>query len=164
MGGIVFGTGFYFIMRGLHCPKPLIHHSHWNPVKFIIDNILFVILAAASGLALLLPALLQRGKQASPQEVVIRMNRGKNVVVDIRTAEEFAKGHLRDAKNIPLADFATRIGELDKSKGKSVVVVCQNGARADKAVRQLQAAGFEDVVALEGGLSAWQAASLPLAK
>jgi rhodanese-related sulfurtransferase len=71
---------------------------------------------------------------------------------------------LRDAKNIPLADFDKRIGELEKSKGKSIVVVCQTGARADKAVRLLQAAGFDDVVALEGGLAAWRAASLPTVK
>lgn len=133
-------------------------------MKFIIDNIFLVIIVVASAIGLLLPALMPRGKRASPQEVVIRMNRGKNVVVDIRTPEEFATGHLRDAKNIPLADFATRIGELEKSKGKSIVVVCQSGARADKAVRLLQGAGFDDVVALDGGLVAWQAASLPLAK
>ncbi len=133
-------------------------------MNFIIDNIFLVIIVVASAVGLMLPALTPGGKRASPQEVVIRMNRGKNVVVDIRSAEDFAKGHLRDAKNIPLADFATRIGELEKSKGKSIVVVCQTGARADKAVRLLQAAGFDDVVALEGGLVAWQAASLPLAK
>ncbi|QYF95002.1 rhodanese-like domain-containing protein [Massilia sp. PAMC28688] len=133
-------------------------------MNFIIDNIFLVIIVVASGVGLLLPALSPRGARVSPQDVVIRMNRGKNVVVDIRTAEEFAKGHLRDAKNIPLADFSSRIGELEKSKGKSIVVVCQTGARADKAVRQLQAAGFDDVVALDGGLVAWQAASLPLAK
>jgi rhodanese-related sulfurtransferase len=134
-------------------------------VKFILDNIFLVIIVVASAIGILLPGLTPRGKRASPQEVVMRMNRGKNVVVDVRTAEEFAAGHLRDAKNIPLADFASRIGELEKSKGKSsIVVVCQTGARADKAARLLQAAGFEDVVALEGGIAAWQAASLPLAK
>ena len=133
-------------------------------MNFILDNIFLVLIVVASGAALMLPALVPRGKRASSQEVVIRMNRGKNVVVDIRTPEEFAKGHLRDAKNIPLADFDKRIGELDKSKGKSIVVVCQTGARADKAARQLQAAGFDDVVALEGGLAAWQSANLPLAK
>ena len=133
-------------------------------MKFILDNILLVGIVVMSGGALLLPALMPRGKRASATEVVQIINRGKNVIVDIRTPEEFAAGHLRDAKNIPLADFSTRIGELQKSKGKSIVVVCQTGARADKAVRLIQAAGFDDVVALEGGLAAWQAASLPTVK
>ncbi len=133
-------------------------------MKFILDNIWMVSLAVASGLALLLPALMPKGKRATPQQVVQMINRGKTVLVDVRTPEEFAAGHLRDAKNIPLADFGTRVGELDKSKGKSIVVVCQSGARADKALALLQKAGFEDVVGLEGGMAAWRAANLPTAK
>jgi rhodanese-related sulfurtransferase len=133
-------------------------------VKFILDNLLAVGIAVASGLALLLPALMPRGKRASPQEVVLMINRGKTVLVDVRSPEEFAGGHLRDAKNIPLAEFSTRIGELDKSKGKNIVVVCQTGARADKAIKQLMDAGFADVVGLDGGMAAWQAANLPTAK
>jgi rhodanese-related sulfurtransferase len=133
-------------------------------VNFILDNILLVGIVAMSGAGLLLPALMPRGKRASSTEVVQIINRGKNVIVDVRTPEEFAAGHLRDAKNIPLADFGTRIGELEKSKGKSIVVVCQSGARADKAVRLLQGAGHEDVTALDGGLAAWQAAGLPTVK
>jgi rhodanese-related sulfurtransferase len=133
-------------------------------VKFIIDHIFTVALVVLSGGFLLWPALQPRGKRASALQVTQLINRGKTIVVDVRTAEEFAKGHLRDAKNIPLADLSTRIGELDKSKARSVVVVCQSGARADKAVRQLAAAGFEDVISLDGGLTAWQAAGLPVAK
>ena len=133
-------------------------------MKFILDNIWMVSLAVASGLALLLPALMPKGKRASPQQVVQMINRGKTVLVDVRTPEEFATGHLRDAKNIPLADFGTRVGELDKSKGKSIVIVCQTGARADKAIALLRKAGFEDVVGMEGGLAAWRAANLPTAK
>jgi rhodanese-related sulfurtransferase len=133
-------------------------------VKFIIDHIFTVAVVLISGGFLLLPALQPRGKRASALQVTQIINRGKSTVVDVRTAEEFSAGHLRDAKNIPLADLATRIGELEKSKGRSVVVVCQSGARADKAVRQLAAAGFDDVVSLDGGLTAWQAAGLPVAK
>ncbi|MDB5755651.1 MAG: sulfurtransferase [Massilia sp.] len=133
-------------------------------MKFIIDHIFTVALVVVSGGFLLWPALQPRGKRASALQVTQLINRGKTTVLDVRTAEEFAKGHLRDAKNIPLADLSARIGELDKSKARSVVVVCQSGARADKAARQLAAAGFGDVVSLDGGLSAWQAAGLPVAK
>jgi rhodanese-related sulfurtransferase len=133
-------------------------------VKFIIDHIFTVALVVLSGGFLLWPALQPRGKRASALQVTQLINRGKTTVVDVRSAEEFAKGHLRDAKNIPLADLSTRIGELDKAKARSVVVVCQSGARSDKAARQLAAAGFGDVVSLDGGLSAWQAAGLPVAK
>ncbi len=130
-------------------------------MNFLLDNILLVGIAIVSGLALLIPALQSTANRASTLQVTQLINRGKSVVVDVRTAEEFAKGHLRDAKNIPLADLATRIGELDKSKSKQVIVVCQSGNRADKAVKQFLGAGFTEVVSLEGGMTAWQAASLP---
>ena len=133
-------------------------------MKFILDHLLLVGIALVSGLGLLLPALTPRGKRASTLQVTQMMNRGKTVVVDVRTPEEFADGHLRDAKNIPLADLSARIGELEKSKARALVVVCQSGTRADKAARQLAAAGFNDVVSLDGGLTAWQAAGLPVAK
>jgi rhodanese-related sulfurtransferase len=133
-------------------------------VKFIIDHIFIVAIAVVSGVALLWPALRQGGRRATPLQVTQLINRGKTTVLDVRGADEFAGGHLRDAKNIPLADLATRIGELDKSKNRTVVVVCQTGARSDKAAKQLAAAGFEDVWSLDGGVAAWQAAGLPLAK
>ena len=133
-------------------------------VKFILDNIFVVAIAVISGLALLWPALSPRGKRATALQATQMINRGKSLVLDVRTAEEFAAGHLRDAKHIPLADLGNRIGELEKSKNRTVIVVCQTGARADKAVRLLAAAGFEDAHALEGGQEAWVKAGLPVTK
>jgi len=133
-------------------------------VKFIIDHIFTIAIVLVSGGYLLFAGLGRGGKRASPLEATMLINRGKSTIVDVRSPEEFAAGHLRDAKNIPLADLGTRIGELEKSKNRSVIVVCQTGARADKAVRQLDAAGFADVVRLDGGIAAWQTAGLPIAK
>ena len=133
-------------------------------VKFILDNIFIVAIAVISGGALLFPALMPKGRRATALQVTQLINRGKTTVLDVRSAEEFAAGHVRDAKNIPLADLNNRIGELEKAKSRTIVVVCQSGARADKAVRQLKAAGFEDVLSLDGGVTAWTAAGLPVTK
>ena len=134
-------------------------------MKFILDHIFVVAIAVISGGALLWPALAPRGRRASPLQATQLMNRGKaTAIIDVRGSDEFATGHLRDAKHIPLADLSNRIGELDKSKTKTVIVVCQSGARADKAARQIKAAGFEDVYTLDGGVAAWTAAGLPLTK
>ena len=134
-------------------------------MNFILDHLLTVAIAVIAGAALLIPALMPRGRQASPFQATQMINRGKSTaVVDVRNADEYAAGHLRDAKNIPLADLSNRIGELDKSRVKTVIVVCQNGARADKATRQLKTAGFEDIYSLEGGMTAWSAAGLPVSK
>lgn len=134
-------------------------------VNFILDHLITVAVAVISGGALLWMSLAPRGRQASPTQATQMINRGKGtVVVDVRSTDEFAAGHLRDAKHIPLADLANRIGELDKSKVKTVIVVDQSGNRADKAARQLKAAGFDDIYSLEGGIAAWTAAGLPLIK
>lgn len=133
-------------------------------MKFFIDNIFIIAVVVLSGGALLWPLLTQRGKRATPQDVTMLINRSKATIVDVRDAKEFANGSLPDAKNIPLAELDQRIGELDKFKSKSVVVVCQSGARASSAAAKLSKAGFTDVVNLEGGIAAWQKAGLPLAK
>ena len=133
-------------------------------MKFFIDNIFIIAVVLLSGGALLWPMLTQRGKRATPQDVTMLINRSKATIVDVRDAKEFANGSLPDAKNIPLAEFDQRIGELDKFKGKSVVVVCQAGTRSSSAAAKLGKAGFADVVSLEGGIAAWQKAGYPLAK
>ncbi len=133
-------------------------------MNFIIEHIFLIGIVVLSGGALLWPTLTMRGKRASPLEVTLLINRGKSVVVDVRDTAEFANGHLRDAKHIPLAELAKRAGELDKSKTKTVIVVCQKGVRSSMAAKVLAGAGFEDVVSLDGGVAAWQAAGLPLAK
>jgi rhodanese-related sulfurtransferase len=133
-------------------------------VKFILDNIFLVGLAVVSGAALLVPAMLPSGRRGTVIEITTLINRSKTIVLDVRTAEEYATGHLPDAKNIPLAELGQRVGELEKSKNRTIVLVCERGARADKAARQLKAAGFEDVISLEGGMQAWQAAGMPITK
>ncbi|MGV7208200.1 rhodanese-like domain-containing protein [Oxalobacteraceae bacterium A2-2] len=133
-------------------------------MKFFIDNIFLIAIVLVSGGALLWPALTQRGKRATPQEVTLLINRGKTTILDVRDAQEFSAGHLPDAKNIPLKDLPQRVSELDKLKNRAVVVVCQKGTRAFAASALLQKAGFADVVNLEGGIAAWQKAGLPLAK
>ena len=134
-------------------------------MKFIIDHLITVAIAVLSGGALLWLSLAPRGRLASPLQATQMINRGKSTaVIDVRTADAFAVGHLRDAKSIPLADLGNRSGELDKSKIKTIIVVDHDGKDANKAARQLKAAGFEDIYGLEGGIAAWTAAGLPLIK
>ena len=134
-------------------------------MKFIIDHFITVAIAVLSGGALLWLSLAPRGRQLSPLQATQLINRGKTTaVIDVRSTDAFAAGHLRDARHIPLAELATRVGELDKAKVKTVIVIDQDGKHADKAARQLKTAGFEDIYGLEGGVAAWTAAGLPLIK
>lgn len=133
-------------------------------MKFIIDNIFLFGLAVMSGAALLLPGLLRRGAKVSLLEATRLINQGKTLILDVREPAEFSAGHLRDAKNIPLAQLPQTLAEIEKFKSKPVVVVCQSGPRSSKATALLKNAGFNEAVSLDGGIEAWQGQGLPVAK
>jgi len=79
------------------------------------------------------------------------------VLLDVRTPEEFAAGHLNGALNLNLnaPDFADRLNELDKTK--IYLVYCIGGVRSARAMQIMQKQGFRQVYNLSGGLSKWQA-------
>ena len=141
-----------------------IDQNHWNLVKFIIDNILLFVLILVSGGMLLWPGLQRRGTKVSLLQATQLFNQGKAILLDVREETDFAAGHIRDAKNIPLKQLPARIAELGKLKAKSVIVVCASGVQSSKATAQLKNAGFNDVHSLDGGLTAWQAQGLPTVK
>lgn len=72
------------------------------------------------------------------------------VVLDVRTPEEFADGHLPNATNIPVHEVARRISEVDQlvggDKTRPVVAYCASGARSARAKAALEAAGYTNVV------------------
>lgn len=82
------------------------------------------------------------------------------VVIDVRTAEEYATGHIPGALNVPFDQVAERISEIDAPHG--VALYCMVGPRARKGESALRAVGYESVFHLEGGLAAWKAAGLPV--
>lgn len=133
-------------------------------MKLNPQDIILIAIAILSGAALLWPVLTLRGKRGSALEVTQMINRGKTVLLDVRNAQQFATGHVREARNIPLAELSKRIGELEKMKSKTIIVLCQTGAQSASAARTLTKAGFSDVVRLDGGLAAWKTQGLPLAK
>ncbi len=76
------------------------------------------------------------------------------LLVDVRTPQEFAAGHLPGAVNIPVEELSERLGELGAPE-QPVVVYCRSGARSSRAERLLQERGFQQVVNL-GPMSTWE--------
>ena len=135
--------------------------------EFIKHNAIFIGLAIGSGFALLWPMLNRSAGGAvniSATEAVLLLNRSKPLVLDVRDAAEFATGHIQGAKNIPVAELAGRMKELEKFKVKPVLVHCQKGMRAKTACGILKAQQFTQINNLAGGLDAWVEAKLPLVK
>jgi rhodanese-related sulfurtransferase len=81
------------------------------------------------------------------------------LVVDVRTTEEFAQGHLQGAINIPLSNLPTQISSLGRNR--PVLVYCQTGHRSAQAATLLTNAGFTQVYDMNGGLNAWINAGYP---
>ena len=86
------------------------------------------------------------------------------VVLDVRTPEEFASGHVPGAKNIPHDQLPNRLAELAGAKDKEVVVYCRSGRRADMAIDTLSAQGFKRLMHLDGDMIKWQEEKRPLEK
>ncbi len=79
--------------------------------------------------------------------------------VDVREDDEWSAGHISGARHIPLGELSGRLGEL--SKDRPIVAVCRSGSRSAAAVRGLRQLGF-DAENLDGGVTAWAKAGLPL--
>ncbi len=80
------------------------------------------------------------------------------IIVDVRSAEEYTAGHIPGAVNIPYDQVADRLSELQGPHG--VALYCMVGPRARKGESALMDAGYNDILHVEGGLAAWQAAGL----
>jgi rhodanese-related sulfurtransferase len=135
-------------------------------VKFVLDNIGWIAAALVSGGMLLWP-LARRGSGGpwvSTLQATQLINREDALVIDVRDADAYAKGHILGAKSVPLADLARRAGDLEKHKSKAVIVSCQNGDRSSAAAATLRERGFSRVHPLSGGFAAWQQAGLPVEK
>jgi rhodanese-related sulfurtransferase len=136
-----------------------------NIVKFATEwpNYLYIATALVSGAMLVWPVVRRGagGSAVSPQEATLMINRQDALVIDIRSADDFGKAHILNARNIPLAQLESRAAELNKLKAKPVLV-CEGGARSGAAA--LRKVGFEKVYTIAGGLAAWQQAGLPVEK
>jgi rhodanese-related sulfurtransferase len=87
--------------------------------------------------------------------------RGGMLLVDVRTDAEAARGIIPGGTSLPLHLLPLRLGELDKNV--ATVFYCQMGGRSAQAAAFAAASGFSDVYNLQGGITAWAHAGLPIA-
>lgn len=83
-------------------------------------------------------------------------------IVDVRTPDEYNKGHLENAVNIDWnnSNFENEISKLDKSK--PIFVYCLSGGRSSSATNKMHQLGFKEIYEMNGGIMKWQAKNLPL--
>jgi rhodanese-related sulfurtransferase len=92
--------------------------------------------------------------EISVHELKFKLDNNENfVILDVRGYDEYADVNLEGSILIPLPELESRLDELDKDV--EYVVHCKLGGRSARAVALLQANGFENVVNLAGGITAW---------
>ena len=91
---------------------------------------------------------------------------GKYVVIDVRTPEEYAAGHINGAVNYDYYsdDFEDNLEENLTDKSKSYIVYCRSGKRSLYSAQIMEELGYKDIINLEGGFLAWENAGKPVVK
>jgi len=99
----------------------------------------------------------------APQEVIRLMNQGATLL-DMRERQAFQDGHISGARHFDAGQLPNASDALRKYKEKALIVYCDRGTSAAAAVRALSKQGFTKVFNLRGGIAAWRAENLPLAR
>ncbi|ADC63928.1 rhodanese-like domain-containing protein [Allochromatium vinosum] len=130
-----------------------------------IGNHWFLFLALIVILGLLTYNLIVGSKgSVGPLQATEMLNHREAVIIDVRPAADYARGHIINALNIPMNGFNNQLATLNKYKGRPIIVNCRSGAQSSVACAHLRKAGFEEVYNLQGGIMAWESANLPLTR
>ena len=131
-------------------------------VQFFVDNIILIAVAFISGAMLVWPAIRSRasGPSLSTLQATQLINTRNPQIVDLRTAEDFARGSLPNARHLPSDRISDRLADLKKDK--PVLLVCATGTSAGRIAALMRGRGFAEVFVLAGGIAGWREAGLPL--
>ena len=87
------------------------------------------------------------------------------LILDVRSPEEYKEGHIPGAINIPHDQMGARLAEISSHKNKDIVLYCRSGRRVGIAADILRSAGFNKLLHLDGDMGGWQSnRSLPVVK
>jgi rhodanese-related sulfurtransferase len=103
-------------------------------------------------------------RSVSPAQLTHLINRENALVIDMGSQADYEAGHVVGARHIAPSQFDPEAKELAKVRDLPVAVYCKTGQASAQAAARLAKAGFGKVYWLDGGLNAWVAAELPVAK
>ena len=104
-----------------------------------------------------------RANQLGPVNATRLMNNHDDaLVLDVRESSDYSKGHIKNAKHMPLTSFKEHVDDIAKHKEAPVLAYCNSGSSSARACRMLQKAGFSNVHNITGGINSWTEAKLPI--
>ncbi len=134
-------------------------HSFWSPSWPLASLVLaLVLLFGCSGARESEARAALAGGETTPAKARRLVREQGALLLDVRSAKEFAAGHVEGAQLLPHDEIATRVAELDEQLGgdrtRPLVVYCRSGRRSSEAKATLEQAGFTQVIDL-GAMSNW---------
>ena len=133
-------------------------------LEFATNHALLVTALVASFLLLIFTELRRKAQgvtNVEPHEAVKLIN-ADALVLDLRSTESFARGHIVNAKNIAADELSTNQEKYTQNKSRPILAICDAGVTSARAVDTLRKAGVENVYGLKGGIAAWTQANMPL--
>jgi rhodanese-related sulfurtransferase len=103
----------------------------------------------------------QSFSHVSAAEAVRLINKGA-IVLDVRKPDEYAAGHIVNARNVDTSELSDNL--LDKYRKKVVLTVCNSGMASNRAAMQLRRQGIEQAFSIRGGLASWKNENMPVEK
>ena len=93
--------------------------------------------------------------------IINKRGRKAPQLLDVRTAQEWNHGHIKNTLNVPIGTLKSQMQALPFDKSQPVYAICRSAHRSIPAVRLLQMNGYTDVKQLEGGMTAWERRGFP---
>ena len=131
-------------------------------ILFLIEHYFYSVPLLVVVILLIRSNAVKGGKKITPQDLVGLTNQDAAKLIDLRSPNEFADGHITGSINIPYADIEDRLHEIKLQDGKSLVLICDSGSQSANAGEVLKKSGYQNTVILSGGIGAWKLDNLPL--
>lgn len=133
-------------------------------LEFASNNTLLVLALFASFFIVIFYELRRKASgliDVEAQDAVKLINNGA-LVIDLRSAEAYGRGHIVNARNVPSDEIDSRLSSLGGDTTKPIVAVCDAGVSSRRAVASLRQKGYESVYSLKQGMTGWTQAGLPV--
>lgn len=89
-------------------------------------------------------------------------NNHEIIILDVRTPEEFSKGHVQNSINIPVQDIQDKVEQIVPDKTTTTYLYCLSGSRSIVAANTMIKMGYKNVFNMTSGLLSWRAKKFPL--
>ncbi|AMA73695.1 MULTISPECIES: rhodanese-like domain-containing protein [Aneurinibacillus] len=118
----------------------------WLPVVLLVLLVIFIIMR-------MLPPRGVKSVSADELQEVLKQPKGKQII-DVREPNEYRRGHIQGARNIPLGQVRSAVSGIPKDK--ETYLICESGFRSAQAARILKKEGFKNLYNVSGGMKRWK--------